>query len=100
MNKEEINEVLQAVENITDELYDKQVNWNQLYLPEFSRQWGISMVSFMGIGVWRDDEDDREWVEGEMIGPNEYANGQYEDIEPYLRKKINEIVSTVSTIKL
>ena len=106
MNTKELQEVIDAVSNINEELYEKLGPENTKLLYIIIEPY--TMITSIEIGeyqLWRSDEDNREWMEQEKIWEHGGQRFQinpagYEPIEPYLRKKINELIDQLSKIQL
>ena len=104
MNKTELQELLDAVEMITDDLYKQQIDWEQLFMPTLEVVFGNAYIKFAGVVIWTEEGDDREWIEEKRItndGDNvETIEAHYEDMEPYLRKKVMSLLDSVKKIQL
>ena len=100
MNNKEIKELLDTMDIITDEMYETQVNWEQLYIPELTLQFGNCIIEFLGVVIYNSEYDDRQWIENNDPLADLSETGYYEPWEPFLKKKINEAVEQVSKIKL
>lgn len=60
-------------------------------------------VMFLGECIHNSENDERKWKEAIMWGPAGYEKlipAHHEPIEPYMRKRINELISKLSKIKL
>jgi len=91
MNKE-LEQVVEACDNIDADI------WECIGQEDEYPQFEITMttmcglyVKFLGESIWYSDADMREWIEDE---------DDYEPIEPYLRKKINEKIEFIKKIKV
>ena len=86
----EIQEIYNAVVSINEELSDYYeqtenhiVNGESYEIYLCLETIGfITMVTYVGFIIWRDDDDEREFYENK---------NEYEPIENFLRKKVNEI---------
>lgn len=111
MNKLEIEELIDAVENINKNLSrqlqksdgDIYTGWSYVTIKILRDSYRVGIA---GVNIWFSDNDEREWIEKVR---EEHKNGSgnwrmipghYELIEPYLRKKINKITAKIATIKL
>lgn len=109
MTDREMSEVLEALNNINEDL-EKQ------YVGTRYTTWSYACIAIghncirikiFGVTIWDDDNmDDRKWIErttDDIPGINGWTEeipAYYEPIEPYLRKKVNELVTSISSIKL
>ncbi len=107
--KELLNEVIEAVSNINEQLYEQrgpEANVLAIVIEPFVEiiivEWGEYGIS----RLWCSDGDDREWIEAESIPYPPPTRGfkvvpaHYEPLEPFLRKKIMELINQISAIKL
>ena len=89
------NELYGIVSSINDDLMLEPVIEDFLMdlgsWVNFSSDGYYQVIEFMGITLWNDDDDMREYDEEE---------DDYEPLEPFLRKRINSIMQTLSLIKL
>lgn len=85
-----IEELHCIVETLNQEMFEK-------YGEDISQQFMFSITStgyfislnFLDQLVWNTEEDGREWIEGKS---------EYEPLEPFIRKRINEIIQQISKI--
>lgn len=104
MNKQEIDEVIQSVDNINKQLYE-QLGPDTTALVTYTYTTYAQWVEWNGIHVWDSENECRKWIEEDT---EDHPDGEryrfipahYEDMEPYLKKKIMEIITEVSKIKL
>lgn len=50
-----------------------------------------TLVSYLDVPIWFSDEDEREWIE---------EKNDYEPLDGFLKKKVNEINSLITNIEL
>lgn len=90
LNDKEILEIINAVASIN---YDLSSDYQEIIPPippvDYSTTGVESAVSWMGQTIWFDGEDEREFIE---------EKNDYEPIEPFLRKKITELIGTISNL--
>jgi hypothetical protein len=105
--KIEIQELLQAVENINTDLY-KQLGDDTGYILWVTLEptVGYQCIEWMGDTIWHSEDDPREWIE-EVREEHENGSGNwrivlahYEDMEPYLRKQIVTLVNKLQLKQL
>lgn len=105
MRNDEILEIIQAVDNINDSL-DKQLgDMNNIRVEYIHRGYSVSSILFMHQLIWNDADDGREWIE-EII--EDHPDGEryrvvpahHEPMEPYLRKRIMEVLKSLKKVKL
>lgn len=108
MNRQELIELLDAVESINEVLYSQQ--------PEDSASvLGVTVEPFCGYVVvewkggeviWHSENNDRKWIEDGPsmqhgdICTDDLVPAHYEPWEGYLKRKINNIIQEVTKIKL
>ena len=99
--KAETQEILDAVDIINYELPE-----NCAYYLEYTDNTWAQYIKFADHIIWSSEDEEREWIE-ESKEEHEDGSGRwriipahYEDMEPFLRKKINELISNLSKIKL
>jgi hypothetical protein len=93
-NKELIQEVLEAVANINEQLYEDRGPEGNVLGVTIEPFTGIVIVEWgeYGVGrIWCSEDDDREYIE---------ETDSYEPMEQYLRNTINKLVQELSKIKL
>lgn len=92
----EIQELLQAVENINTDLY-KQLGDDTAYILWVTLEpaAGYQCIEWMGDTIWHSEDDNREYIED-----YDEFKGDYEPIEPFLRKKVMEVVNEMKKIQL
>jgi len=93
MTQKEIIEVIDAVSNIQDNIYE--LTNCEYYHVLFHTNGYFSYVTFLDITIWdTEDEDDREYVE-----TNNGSEGYYaETIEQYFLRKIQEEIMKFAKI--
>lgn len=85
------NEALHIVEDLNQEIFDKYgETFSQIFTFTVVAIGFYTSINFLGQVIWNSEEDDREWIE---------ESNDYEPFEPYLRKKINELIQQISTLK-
>lgn len=100
MRKDELTELLQAIDNINYQLM-KLLGDNNTIVLEYGYVTYTEIVKFLDTVIWHHDDDMREWIEESgCAADNNIIYAHYEPIEPYLRKKVNELVTSISSIKL
>lgn len=81
-----------AVVNINDTIVGCMDSESKYSMPVLLTTDGTSLlIEICGTQIWNDDEDDREFSE---------EKNEYEPLEPFLRKKINEELELIKKIKL
>jgi hypothetical protein len=111
MNKQETIELIQAVENINnqlqEQLYSEKYGMEPWVYLEIQTNVERTVVMFLGEYIWTSIHDQREWIEAgpsiqheSGICTDDITAGHYEPIEQYLRKEINKLVKSLSNIKL
>ena len=88
------NEVLNAVENINQEVYDffEEKYGETFPILELQTDGFAINITFMGsFRLWCDDDEEREF--------NEIKN-EYEPLEPYLRKETQRLIDQIGNIKI
>lgn len=83
-----INEVLDVLNKITDEFYGDLLDDGEEHEDyfEFLSDGYNYKIKFLGICIYKDYEDEREWIE---------ENNDYEPLESYLKKKCNKIIDDI-----
>jgi len=96
MNIIEIQELLQAVENINTHLY-KQLGDDTAYILWVTLEptAGYQCIEWMGDTIWHSEDDSREYIDD-----YDEFKGDYEELEPYLRKQIMTVISKFQQIQL
>jgi len=91
MKTEKLQEVLNAVHNINESLYeilgDNTTDLVYVIIEPYNE---VIQIKLWDTTLWYSDEDDREWMD----------TGDYEPVEPFLRRKINNMIKYVAEIKL
>ena len=82
---QEINQEINESEQYPDQC-------SEFTLLEYRTNGNGEIILFFGEQIWSSEDDEREYV-------NEDED-EHEPIENFLRRKINEVVNLVSTIKL
>lgn len=85
------NEVLSIVEELNQEIFDKYgEDASQLLQFTVVSTGFYTSINFLGQVIWSSEEDDREWIEEE---------NDYELLDPFIRKKVNELTTQISSLK-
>lgn len=84
------NEIVGAVENIVGDLFEQTGNEEGYRLYVVSDGYHTN-IKFLGVDIWHSEDDDREWSE---------ATENYEPLEPYLRRKINEELDKLMKVRV
>lgn len=109
MNRQELIELLDAVDKINGQIYPQvtivdrwkheHTNYDVLlsvnYLPG-----QVVAVKVCNVCIWDSENDDREWIEKDYAANGKCIDAGYEPWEPYLRRKINKLVADIAKIKL
>jgi len=93
MSRDEMFELVGIIDKISDEIfytfYEKEEE-TESYEIIMSTNGDFFSVDFLGIQIWNSEDDCRELDESD----------EYEPLEPYLRKKINEHIRKLKMISL
>lgn len=105
MNIETIIEAVEAAKNISatleEQLYNEKYGMDPwIYLEVQTDPTNGTTVKFLGEYIWYSEDDKREWEERDYAANGKCIEAGYEPLEPYLRKKMNELVIKLSKIKL
>ncbi len=87
-------EVLEAVENINQEIYDffEEKYGETFPILELRTDGFAFVITFMeNYPLWTSEDDEREYNE---------AKDEYEPFESYLRRKTQEMIDKISNIKI
>jgi len=81
------------VYNINTELYELSEDFCVEYGVglQFSTDGYASVIEFMGYVLWSTEDDEREYIEDK---------DDYEPLAPFVRRKFNELINNLSTLKL
>ncbi len=105
MNKEELIELIDAVDSINEKIWEQVGNDSNrgILCITYASNW-LVYVEWNDTIIWNQEDDDREWLEalpaGVQSSGDEYVPAHYESWEPFLRKKMNEIIQQLQLIKL
>jgi len=93
---EELKEVIEAVENINQQLFD-QIGQDQIGPLTITTEplSGYQVVEWLGEALWNSEDEGREYIED-----HDEFKGDWEPLEPYLRKKIMELILGLSKNKV
>jgi len=83
-----IKETVDAIDNINGDLFEKTDN--ESIIVELKTTGCVTIIEFCGISIWSSEDDDRQYID---------QIDEYEPIEPFLRKKVNEVIETITKIK-
>lgn len=101
MNKEQLQEAIEAVSNINKSLYEQLGPDNTKLLYVIVEPYiGYVAVEIGEYQLWNSEEDDREWEERDYAANGKCIEAGYESLEPYLRRKVNELIESLNKIKL
>ena len=89
MMYENYNEIAQVVQNLEIEIFE-QTGKEYLNL-EMSTNGMVTIISFLGIQLWNSDDDMRSYDE---------EKDEYEPLENYLVRAINEELEAIKKINL
>lgn len=95
----EIQEIIDAVDNINALLYDQlgpETTAVLTYTYSTYAQW----IEWNGEQIWSSEDDEREWEEKDYAANGKCIEAGYEPMEPFLRKKVNQVIAEVKKIKL
>jgi len=88
-NKDAI-EAINAVRRINEEIYD-QIEEDEGFQLEFLTNGFCSGIKFLGDIIWNEDDNERKYDEEE---------DEYEPMEGFLRRQINEILKKTANIEV
>jgi hypothetical protein len=88
-----MKEIVRIINEINDNMYDSNPKFFNEYncYCEVSSNGLQTIVKFLDICIWDEDNDDRKF--------NEDAN-EYESLESYLREKITKIIKELNKIEV
>lgn len=86
----ELIESLEAVQTINQDLYEKSDGCQYLYV-ELQCDGDCIIIKFLDQIIWNSDDDLRIFYE---------EGNEYEPIENYLRREINELLESIRKIEL
>lgn len=82
-------ELVNAVNNIEFDIYD-QTDGVEYFNITLKTNGYVDIIEFLGVQVWNSEDDMRNYDD----------KGEYEPLEQYLRREINNEISKLSKIKL
>jgi len=87
-----LGELLGVTGKLNAEITDQIPEIDPTKLPAItvSTDGTVLCVQFLGTTLWNSDTEDRAWDD---------EADSYEPMEPYLRRKLNELLSVVSKLK-
>lgn len=107
---EQLKECIEAVSKINEDLQEQLYSEKYGMVPWIWAEIQIGseghVVMFLGECIYNSANEERVWIED---GPSmrsgdivtcDLVPAHYEDMEKYLRRKINELIGTLSGIKL
>lgn len=111
MNKQEIDEVIQAVDNINnqleEQLYSERYGQDPWVYVEVRVGSADTVVMFLGECLYNSENEERQWVEDgpsilhdSGVCTDDLVPAHYEPIEGYLRKQIMSLLEKLTKIKL
>lgn len=83
-------EIIDIVEDLQYEIYES-TGGIEYYLLDATFCNGVCIINFLDIQIWNSEDDMREYIEEE---------DEYENLEKYLRREINQEIQKLSLIKL
>lgn len=91
MRDKELKELLDAVENLNYELWDKiePDTWNFGF--SYSTNGNVDNVDLFGLSVWDSENDERLYLDE--------INNKREDFETFLRRRTNEMLDKLSLVR-
>ena len=81
---QELNQEIHESEQYTDQ-------YSEFTLLEYRTNGYVELILFFGEQIWSSDDDDREYYE---------EIDEYESLDTYLRRKVNEVIRLIYTIEL
>ncbi|KKL81332.1 hypothetical protein LCGC14_1995800 [marine sediment metagenome] len=88
-------EILHAVEDINQEIYEffEEKYGETFPILELQTDGFASVITFMGnYQLWTSEDDEREYIDEDK--------DEYEPFEPYLRRKTQEMINQIGSIKI
>ena len=92
-NEERIG-LMDAIDNINSQIYE-QLGPDSTIQLEYTYGTVAEGVILMDRCIWSSEDDDREYIED-----HDEFKGDYEPIEPFLRKKVMEVVNEMKKIQV
>lgn len=93
-----INQLDKIIESIN---YDIQKQTRKEYIQVTMHSSGYSVcVRFMDIDIWTSEDDEREWIEEKDGVPLPAGQEYQEDLEHFIRRRINKEIAGVGEINL
>jgi hypothetical protein len=105
MRTEDRQEILDAVdainETLTEQLFTEPYGMYLWIWVEAQMSNVGTVVMFLGECMYNSENDEREYIEDDNSGPDQYTvPGHYEDMEPYLRKQMRALLEKLGRIQL
>jgi len=92
MTKKELEQVVQAVDNINADIEKCYPGGTNNVVLQYIDQTNGQCVAFLDDELWSSVNEQREYID--------FPVNDWEPIEPYLRKKINEMIAEINKIKV
>lgn len=98
MSKDELFEIIDAVETINNRIYETiNPDWYDRHsqddynYPELNIQSNgcAAIITFMAVTIWSSEDDEREFIE---------EKNDYEPFEPFLEKEIKKLLEKASKL--
>ena len=87
----QINNEIQTTFDSVEYRSETFMDYHELLYATVSSAGWDTLVKFGGVVIWHDDNDEREWIE---------KKSDYEPLDGFLRKRINEISRIFNHINL
>lgn len=84
-----LSKINTILSNMNDRIYD-QIEDSEIYIKLTSIGNDQHIIEFLGIRLWSYADDDRMEIE----------EGVYEELEPFLYDKVDEVIRTVMTLDI
>lgn len=82
-------EFIEIVSNLNQEIFDKLDNEYE-YGFSYSTDGYSDSIMYGETIIWHSEMDDREWIEDK---------NDYEDFEPFIKKKFNDFINKLDLLK-
>ena len=92
MTKVELIAVQDAVDKINQEIMDCFPIGHNTFCLQYIDQTNGQCVAFLDDELWSSENERREYID--------FPVNDWEPIEPYLRKRINEMIAEINKIKV
>ena len=95
MNRQELIELLDAVDEINEKIWEQVGNEGTCILSvKYASEW-MTYIEWNGEIIWHSDNEEREWIED---GPS--IEGSWEPWDKFLKRQINKVIEEVNKVKL